>query len=154
MKKKIFSCCIAMMTLLLLSGCPKAEVQSPIFSSTTFIPTFLPSVTSSTTPTFTWTAPDSEVVYQVLGVFYNEISVKEKQILNKQDCVAMWTTGMTGSAGEVSFNNFMVVTNGELTSTPVNGSTLSSGHKYYWAVWGYDKDMSVTHSSGQKSFTP
>ena len=154
MKRHVFIFLLILALVAVLSGCDKIEPQSPIFSGTTYISTFLPSVTVTTNfPSFTWTAPDSEVVYQVVGVFSQPIVVSDKKISNPQDCVAMWTTGLTGSAGDVSFGYFKVVTGGAMTSSTVNASTLTGGSKYYWAVWGYDKDMTVTHSSGQKSFT-
>lgn len=136
-----------------LSGCSLVESKVPIFSGTTYILATAPENTISTSlPTFKWSAPDTEVVYQVVGVFLNGISIQNMQILNKEDCIAMWTTGMEGSAGDVNFSKFMKVTNGVLTSIAIESNTLGSGTNYYWAVWGYDKGMSITHSSGKKSF--
>lgn len=140
--------------MLFLTGCSALAPLNPIFSGTTLITIYSPSGSTTTNfPDFTWTSPGISVVYQVLGIFTNEISVHEKQILNKSDCIAMWTTSLSGSAGDVDFGKFRKVVNGVLTSTPVDSSTLVNTRTYSWAVWGYDNTMTITHSSGQKTFT-
>ncbi len=138
------------LAVLAAAGCNlKTEPINPLFSGTTFISTFLPKDTSTVPVTFTWTSPGSSVAHEVVGVFTNQIVVDNMQITNIRDCIAMWTTGMTGSAGEVPFSNFKKVVNGVIQT---DAAVYHSG-TMYWAVWGYDSGLKITHSSAQKSFT-
>lgn len=125
------------------------EPKNPLFSGTTLIDTYAPSGSSSGAwPVFKWKSPSS-MAYQIVGVFNAPIIVSGKQIQNKTACIAMWHNGLTGSAGNVSFSNFVQVVNGSPTSTMV---TALSG-SYHWAVWAMDGNMIISNSSVDVSFT-
>jgi hypothetical protein len=130
------------------------QVKNPLFSGTTFIDRCSPTSTGSTNfPDFKWESPGSQASYEVVGVFTAHITVSgDKQIVNTSDCVAMWTSGMTGSAGNVNFNYFKKVSGGVLQSAFVDTNTLASNTSYYWAVWAYNSDSEVSHSSGENPY--
>jgi ABC-type antimicrobial peptide transport system permease subunit len=103
---------------------------------------------ATASPTFIWTATGK--AYEVVGVFNTTIYVTGKNIDNTNNCIAMWTTGMSGSAGNVPFSNFKQVVNGNLTSNSTNN--LNNG-TYHWAVWAYDDTETVVSSSADITFT-
>ncbi len=153
MKTKILLYLLLISIIALLISCQNSpfEPENPIFSGTVLIETTGPSGSSaSLSPTFVWKA--TGLSYEVVGVFKNSIVVNGKQIQNKNDCFAMWTTGLTGSAGNVDYANFKLVSGGVLTSSAA--PSLSSGVTYYWAVWAYNDQMVITNSSAQVSFSP
>jgi hypothetical protein len=127
------------------------EPKNPLFSGTILIETTAPIKSiSSNNPEFKWQSPGT--TYEILGVFTNVISVDGKKIQNKNDCIAMWTTGLKGTAGEVSFSDFRQMIGGV-----IQGSCMSNlpggGVVYHWAVWAYDDKMTITHSSIQREVT-
>ncbi|URA09848.1 hypothetical protein [Thermospira aquatica] len=127
-------------------GCSVVGEKNPLFEGTSLIITASPKGTVSVPLTFTWSSPE-RIYYQVVAVFTNTIRVEGKKIVNTNDCIAMWTSGMPGQAGNVSYSDFKAYPS--FSSPP---PSLSSG-TYYWAVWAYNDRMEVTHSSAQISFT-
>jgi len=73
--------------------------------------------------------------------------IQGKKILSTQDCIALWTSGMSGQSGNVSYTDFK-----DYPALQNSPPPLISGHTYYWAVWGYNDEMEVTHSSAAISF--
>ncbi len=140
-------------TVLAVSSCPTnpgSTPQNPIFTGTGLINISAPTGTVSTNfPDFSWTA--TGLSYEVAAVFTNSINVQGKKIQNTNDCIAMWTTGMKGSAGTVNYSSFKVVNNGNLTGDYVTG--LPYHGTYYWAVWAYDDQLNISNSSPLESFT-
>jgi hypothetical protein len=135
----------------LTSGCNLQTLYNPLFSGTTYVTTTAPSGNGAgTLPVFKWQS-STDMKYQIAAVFKKAIQVDGKRIKNTNDCIAIWTTGMNGSAGNVSYSDFRVFSNGAIqSSAPAN---LSAG-TYYWAIWGDNDQMSVTHSSSAISFNP
>ncbi len=142
MRKKFYF----LLVLVTMAGCNVVGDKNPLFEGTSLIITESPKGTVTPPFTFAWSSPEG-IYYQVVGIFTNNIRVEGKKIVNTEDCIAMWTSGMTGQAGNVSYSDFKAYPS--LSSTAPN---LSSG-TYYWAVWGYNDRMEVTHSSAQVSFT-
>jgi hypothetical protein len=140
--------------LLLITGCDKMLPQedpvpkNPLFSGTEYINVTSPVTSGTANPTFVWKSPGT--TYQVVGVFTNHIVVSGSKIVNNNKCIAIWTTEMTGSAGNVDYtNNFKKYVYPNLLTTPV--TALASGTNY-WAVWGMNEDMEVTCSSAEITF--
>ncbi len=143
---------LVLIILFMLSSCEKVFNDSnPIFPETKLIRVSLPTYTTTTDyPDFVWTSP-SDCKYQVAGIFTNKIIINGKNIVNKNDCIAMWHTGLTGQPGNVNYTFFKATINGEIKD--YQPPALQNGKTYYWAVWGYDKDLKLTHSSDQIQFT-
>ncbi|MEJ5284715.1 MAG: hypothetical protein ACP5Q5_08165 [Brevinematia bacterium] len=143
---------LVLIILFIFNSCEKVfDDSNPIFPETKLIRVSLPAyTTTSDYPDFVWSSP-SDCKYQVVGIFTNKIIINGKNIVNKNDCIAMWHTGLTGQAGNVNYTFFKVTINGEIKD--YQPSALQNGNTYYWAVWGYDKDLKLTHSSDQIQFT-
>jgi len=144
--KKIF----IFLALCLIISCDKTpgDPKNPIFSGSIYIEITGPTGNVSSNPTFIWQSPGT--TYEIAGVFTNTISIQGKKIVNNKDCIALWSTGFTGSAGNVPLSSFRKCANGQPTSD-LFGS-LTNG-VYYWAVWGEDDKMTVTHSSKSIAIT-
>ncbi len=154
MKKiSLIFCFVITIFMTVLSACNTAkditEPKNPIFSGTALIDVYSPvDSTDKDFPDFTWTS--TGLPYEVAGLFSKPIRTSGLQIDNTSDCFAMWTTGLSGSAGKVPYSNFRKVVNGELTETPVDALTNGT---YYWAVWAYTAQMTLTNSSSLITFT-
>lgn len=159
MKKTLWIIPVIFVTLVF--SCSLTQpAKNPIFSGSTFIENCSPTgTTNAVFPDFKWNSPGSSVIYEIVALFNSPIVVdgSKKTIVNTNACIAMWTTGMTGSAGSVNFQNFKKVTNGVvLTTTAVDGQTLTNNGStatYYWAVWAFNNDWEISHSSGQNQLT-
>ncbi|NPV39142.1 MAG: hypothetical protein HPY78_07690 [Brevinematales bacterium] len=144
MKQNIF---FVILTMTLIGGCSSLSQENPLFEGTRLIVVTSPKTTATSTPTFVWNSPEG-IYYQVVGVFTNHLKIEGKKIVNTQDCIAMWTSGMSGQAGNVEYSNFK-----DYPALQNAAPSLVSGKTYYWAVWAYNSDMEVTHSSAEISFT-
>jgi hypothetical protein len=140
--KKIF----LFLALGLIISCDKTpgDPKNPLFSGTTYIEITGPTGNVSSSFTFIWQSPGT--AYEIAGLFTNSIAVEGKKIINNNDCIALWATGYSGSAGNVPLSSFRKCVNGQPTSD-LYGSLPGGGKVYYWAVWGEDEKLTVTHSS-------
>lgn len=144
----VFTAC-----LFITTSCDLGNVLTdngvPVFSGTKIIYSYSPQGHITTNfPNFTWAA--SGLKYEIAGVFTQQIKTSGRQIQNPTDCIAMWTTGLNGSAGSVPYQSFHKVINGVLTSQPVDAITTGT---YYWAVWAYTEAMELSNSSAQITFS-
>jgi hypothetical protein len=92
----------------------------------------------SDTPQFSWNMESRELV--ALGVFDNRIEVKDNEILNTDDLVFYWDSGMLkGLVGSISLDDGVRFISGERSSGK-NVIPLEKGKAYFWAVWSWDNE--------------
>ena len=108
--------------------------------------------TTTTTPEFSWRSTGQKFVY--LAVFTSNIEVRNKQIINREDNVWSWHSGLgTGREGNVKFEHGRDMVDGKmLESGPP--TPLVPGETYVWAVWAWDdQGIEITYSSQEIRFT-
>ena len=128
------------------------EFHNPIFPDSYFIETGVPGFgeTVSSTPTFTWRVTRNQLVF--LGVFTENIVVKNNSIVNAYDIVWAWHSGLgTGREGNVFFSDGLNVVNGELQDG-TQPTPLQNGQGYSWAVWAWDYEGKEITDSSQEMF--
>ena len=145
------------LSLTLFFGCEgqqplDPELQNTIFPGTTLIETGIPAFgdTVVSTPSFTWYATGKDFVY--IGIFSDRLIIKDKKIVNIEDNVWAWHSGLgTGREGSIYFSDGVDVIAGELqtgVSTP-----LLNGRGYVWGVWAWENDgIEVIASSKEMYF--
>ncbi|MFN4216190.1 MAG: hypothetical protein ACK4HQ_02125 [Brevinematales bacterium] len=133
--------------IILVASCSSLSQENPLFEGTRLIVVKSPKNMVISSPTFEWNSPEG-IYYQVVGVFTHRLKIEGKKIVNTEDCIAMWTSGMSGQAGNVEYSNFK-----DYPALQSSAPSLIPGKTYYWAVWAYNSDMEVTHSSAEISFT-
>lgn len=146
---KLFPVFIIAASVLIINGCAKENENptSPIFSGVEVINITRPnSGVSLGTGGFIWDVPD-DVEYMVLGIFSAPIQTSGKTITNMNQCLGGSRTGLTGfERGQLLKSNirsYSQTTNDFLDDAGANIVTTTR----YWAVWGYDKYMNLTHAS-------
>ena len=103
------------------------------------------------TPSFSWNPTDAKLV--VAAVFNSRIQVNSSGIINKNNTVWMWNTGMnTGKEGSIAYSDGRSVKNGIILDkeqvTPLYSDSL-----YTWAVWAWDDSgTKITKSSREMGF--
>jgi len=136
------------------SPVPSADstLANPVFPNSTLIEVGVPRFgdTVAETPTFTWRVTGRRYVY--LGVFSNNFVVSNGNIININDNVWAWHSGLgTGREGNVSYSDGVNVVRGELQIGPP--TSLRSGQGYVWAVWAWGNNgTEITHSSKEMFF--
>jgi hypothetical protein len=128
-------------------------LDNPIFSGSTPVRIAVPGIgdTTSTTPDFAWTSTGSRWVF--VGIFTQDIVVKDGQIENPGDNVWAWHSGLgTGREGSVRFADGRTVIGGIL-QTGTAPTALAPNRPYFWAVWAWsDNAVSVAESSQEGYF--
>jgi hypothetical protein len=128
------------------------DLQNALFPNTKLIEIGIPVFgdTVSNMPAFSWQATGKKFVY--LAIFSDRIIIKEDKIVNFEDNVWAWHSGLgTGREGSIYFSDGVDVVGGKLqTGTP---SPLISGREYVWAVWAWENDgIKVSESSKEMYF--
>jgi hypothetical protein len=117
------------------------EISQPAMNSTT-----------TTTPSFAWRATGRRFVY--VGVFEDNIVVRDRDVVNVQDNIWAWHTGLgTSNDGGAEWADGVDVVDGRLRvgSPP---TPLAPDRDYVWAVWAWDNaGFNITHSSVEVFFT-
>jgi len=127
-----------------LAGDDYAPYQNLIFRNTTAVSTVWVSTNGTKTPTFYWPATGKK--YVVVTIFREQLDVKNNRIMNTNAAAWTWNTGLgKGIEGNITFADGVDMVNGKIQSTT---SPLTNG-TYYWAVWAFDDNYELTHSSIQ-----
>jgi len=130
------------------------ELRNPIFSNSEFIEARTPVFddTIQTNPTFTWKVTGQRFVF--LGIFSENIIVKDNSIINTSANVWSWHSGLgAGREGNVKFSDGVDVKDGKLQEGKP-ATSLKSGQSYVWAIWAWDNlGTRITHSSQEMFFT-
>lgn len=151
-------------TVMFVGGCegdgfpsepPDPQFDNAVFSEASHFVVVgepAPSSVVGTTPTFTWQNTRQRFVF--VGVFIDNIVVHDGAIVNADDNVWAWHSGLgTAREGAVNWEDGVGVVNGQLQDGTPPGP-LEAGRSYVWAVWAWDRDgVHVTHSSGEVYFT-
>lgn len=148
----------------LLIGCAAASPEepvepadssspNPVFPGSSLISISQPQSgeTTTTTPSFAWTATGRRLVF--VGIFNENLSIRDGRIANPESNVWAWHSGLgTGREGSIFFTDGRDVVSGELQvdSAP---TPLATGKSYVWAVWAWDSGgKEITHSSPEILF--
>lgn len=101
-------------------------------------------------PVISWESIASSLVSA--GIFRNPIVVEQGEIINLEDLIWQWHSGMNiDSAGYVQFSEGKNVINGviDYNNPP---ETLEDG-QYYWAVWAWQSSgVKILFSSRPRQF--
>lgn len=121
-----------------------------LFPRATLITVGTPQGRCPASPAFTWQTTGQAIVYA--GIFTSNIVVSNGRIINSQDNVWAWHSGLArGREGNVSFNDGVSVVGGTLQldrpATP-----LVHGQSYVWAVWAWSDDGSRVLASSRETF--
>jgi len=131
---------------------PDYGLGNTIFARSILIEGFKPEFAErvSATPAFVWKATDQRYVF--LGVFKRRIEVNNYRIVNIDDNVWAWHSGLgRGREGNVYFSDGCDVINGELKQDSLP-TPLPKG-EYYWAIWAWaDDGIKISHSSEEMYF--
>ena len=105
--------------------------------------------TLSSKPVFQWN--ESSATFLLAAIFSAPIQVDEYNILNPDDIIWQWNTGMEfGSNGKVLYSEGKSVLNGTFSEAEV--TPLVSGD-YYFAIWGWTTEAKkIAYSSSQIHF--
>ena len=103
-------------------------------------------------PSFSWEMGKSNLV--ALGVFDNRVEVKNKAIVNVNNLMYYWDSGMgRGRIGSVKFSDGRSIVNGEFEKA-IDPLPLEGGQTYRWAIWAWDDSGKyITYSSPEGYFT-
>jgi hypothetical protein len=146
--KELFPVLIVAVAVLIFNSCAenKTNPTSPIFSDVEVIEITRPDSGGSLGTTgFIWDVPD-EVEYMVLGIFSSVIQVSGKTIINMDKCYGGGRTGLAGfERGQLLTSNIHQYDQNTGDFNPALSAGILSPS--YWAVWGYDKYMNLTHAS-------
>jgi hypothetical protein len=86
-----------------------------------------------------------------IGIFSNKISASIEEILNVDEMVWAWHSGLgTGRNGSVLYEDGKNTENGELLDG--NLRLLNSNTRYYFAIWGWDRYGELECSSMEMYF--
>lgn len=100
--------------------------------------------------TFMWNPSGQQQV--ALGLFEAPIQIVNGNIQNKNDNIWAWHSGLkNGQQGLVKFSDGYGVENGIWQNQkPIK---ITNGKQYYWAVWAWDNNGTITHSSEAYNLT-
>jgi len=102
--------------------------------------------TFPSTPSFSWCATGNQLV--VVAIFNSWIEVSLTKILNGEDIVWMWHTGLyTGREGTVRYGDGYSLSNGIALYDTLY--PLQNNMNYYWAVWAWGNDGKKVEKSSQ-----
>lgn len=107
---------------------------------------------TSTSPGFAWVATGRSLV--MLGVFVENIDVRQQSITNPEANVWAWHTGLgLGREGNVSWQDGITVQDGEFRpDIPLQPLPPNTG--FNWAIWAWDHSgLAITHSSPEMFFS-
>lgn len=132
---------------------PDAALNNPVFPGSGIIETGIPVLndTVSATPAFTWVQTNCRLVF--VGIFADRIIVKDRRILNPNDIIWAWHSGLgTGREGSIYFADGVDVKQGSL-QMGVSPTPLQGRRGYIWAVWAWDDDgLKIARSSKEMFF--
>ncbi len=99
-------------------------------------------------PSFVWDSIGLKII--TVAIFTSPIIVENDQIMNVEDIVWEWHSGMDfGKEGYVQFIEGKNVIQGEITNTV----TPLQEAKYYWGVWAWNSTgKKILYSSRQLGF--
>lgn len=129
-----------------------STLPNPIFPNSDLIDVRTPKLgdTVTSTPTFTWVVTGRKYVY--LGIFSQNLVIKDGNIANINANIWAWHSGLgTGREGDVSFSGGVDVVNGELQTGRLP-TALISGNSYVWAVWAWNDDGTEIKQSSKEMF--
>lgn len=103
--------------------------------------------TFPSTPSFGWHATGKSLV--MVAVFDSRISVAQNSILNKDDIVWIWHSGLyTGNEGSIRFSDGVSLSNMiQLEDTIV---PLKENYLYTWAIWAWDNNGEMVEQSSRE----
>lgn len=103
------------------------------------------------TPSFSWNSTGRKLV--TVAIFNSRIEVNNNSILNENNIVWMWNTGIgSGTEGSISYFDGRSVDNGNLLEKE-QLMPLTIDSLYTWAVWAWDKTgTEITKSSRELWF--
>ena len=145
---------------LIFLGCASPDSPVPndnnaLFPGSDIITTIHPahdSIVDTENCEFTWDSIGETHVF--LGIFTKSIDVSNNTIVNINDNIWAWHTGLgTGRDGDVFFNDGYDVLEGTIDTSHLP-TPLTSGESYYWAVWAWnEKGLDIKYSSEENYFT-
>ena len=109
--------------------------------------------TVNSSPVLSWGPSGSPLT--MAAIFSDSIVVSGMEIINKDDLVWVWHSGMqNGKDGKINFSDGKSVTvSGDEIIYQQTLMPLNVGTTYYWGVWSWNKEGTrIWYSSRQLSF--
>lgn len=149
--------CTLGIAIFLTVSCTNSEQdnqpKTPVFAGLEDVELRLPLTTATynTTDHFRYNAPNG-VAFLVFALFDAPITTADNKVSNVQNFKYGSRTGLSGfSAGLQTRVTLYAFDPG--TGNFTGAQTSPPAGTYYWAVWGYDGNGNLTHSSPQRTVT-